>query len=121
MASPPTLSNPDKTDWIDVDAPLLLQLQSIIMRPVRLAYQPPASSTFLSQQTSHQQCSSLRTNQHQPSATSQPNRLMAPAGAAASSSPKFQEINVSAGETERTELENVSYNVVLHAFFYVGK
>jgi hypothetical protein len=24
-------------------------------RPVRLAYQPPASSTFLSEQTSHQQ------------------------------------------------------------------
>jgi hypothetical protein len=49
-------------------------------RPVRLAYQPPANSTFLSEQTSHQQpartsqqYSSLRTNQHQPSATSQPN------------------------------------------------
>jgi hypothetical protein len=26
-----------------------------IKRPVRLAYQPPASSTFLSEQTSHQQ------------------------------------------------------------------
>jgi hypothetical protein len=26
-----------------------------IIRPVRSAYQPPASSTFLSQQTSHQQ------------------------------------------------------------------
>jgi hypothetical protein len=25
------------------------------MRPVRLAYQPPASSTFLSEQTSHHQ------------------------------------------------------------------
>jgi hypothetical protein len=25
-----------------------------VMRPVRLAYQPPASSTFLSEQTSHQ-------------------------------------------------------------------
>jgi hypothetical protein len=51
------------------------------LRPVRLAYQPPANSTFLSEQTSHQQpvrtsqqYSSLRTNQHQPSATSQPNR-----------------------------------------------
>jgi hypothetical protein len=51
-------------------------------RPVRSAYQPPASSTFLSERTSHkqpaatsQQYSSLRTNQHQPSATSQPNRL----------------------------------------------
>jgi hypothetical protein len=45
-------------------------------------YQPPASSTFLSERTSHQQpaatsqqYSSLRTNQRQPSATSQPNRL----------------------------------------------
>jgi hypothetical protein len=52
------------------------------IRPVRSAYQPPASSTFLSERTSHQQSaatsqqySSLRTNQHQPSATSQPNRL----------------------------------------------
>jgi hypothetical protein len=25
------------------------------LQPVRLAYQPPASSTFLSEQTSHQQ------------------------------------------------------------------
>jgi hypothetical protein len=25
------------------------------LRPVRLAYQPPANSTFLSEQTSHQQ------------------------------------------------------------------
>jgi hypothetical protein len=46
-------------------------------QPVRSAYQPPASSTFLSERTSHQQpaatsqqYSSLRTNQHQPSATS---------------------------------------------------
>jgi hypothetical protein len=50
--------------------------------PVRSAYQPLASSTFLSERTSHQQpaatsqqYSSLTTNQHQPSATSQPNRL----------------------------------------------
>jgi hypothetical protein len=45
------------------------------------AYQPPANSTFLSEQTSHQppatsqQYFSLRTNQHQASATSQTNRL----------------------------------------------
>jgi hypothetical protein len=52
-----------------------------VLRPVRSAYQPPASSTFLSERTRHkqpaatsQQYSSLRTNQHQPSATSQPNR-----------------------------------------------
>jgi hypothetical protein len=43
--------------------------------PVRSAYQPPASSTFLSERISHQQpaatnqqYSSLRINQHQPSA-----------------------------------------------------
>jgi hypothetical protein len=55
----------------------------MVPRPVRLAYQPPANSTFLSEQTSHQQpartsqqYSSLRTNQHQPSATSQPKRLI---------------------------------------------
>jgi hypothetical protein len=47
----------------------------ITLRPVRLAYQPPASSTFLSEQTS-QQYFSLTTNQHQPSATSQTNRLL---------------------------------------------
>jgi hypothetical protein len=54
----------------------------MFFHPVRSAYQPPASSTFLSERTSHQQSaatsqqySSLRTNQHQPSATSQPNRL----------------------------------------------
>jgi hypothetical protein len=47
------------------------------VQPVRLAYQPPVISTFLSQQTSHQQPTtsqyyfSLRTNQHQPSATKQ--------------------------------------------------
>jgi hypothetical protein len=43
-------------------------------RPVRLAYQPPASSIFLSEQNS-QQYFSLRTNQHQPSATNQTNGL----------------------------------------------
>jgi hypothetical protein len=37
-------------------------------RPVRLAYQPPANSTFLSEQNSHQQYFSLRINQHQPPA-----------------------------------------------------
>jgi hypothetical protein len=46
---------------------------------VRLAYQPPASSTFISEQTSHQQPASitffLRTNQHRLSATSQTNKL----------------------------------------------
>jgi hypothetical protein len=47
------------------------------LRFVRLAYQPPANSTFLLEQTSHQQSAnstflfSLRTNQHQSSTTSQ--------------------------------------------------
>jgi hypothetical protein len=61
---------------------LRLQPCAADQQPVRSAYQPPASSTFLSERTSHQQpaatsqqYSSLRTNQHQPSATSQPNRL----------------------------------------------
>jgi hypothetical protein len=46
---------------------------------VRPDYQTPASSNFLSEETSHQQLASssfsLRTNQHQPSATSQANKL----------------------------------------------
>jgi hypothetical protein len=29
------------------------------IRPIRLAYQPPASSTFLSEQTSHHQSASI--------------------------------------------------------------
>jgi hypothetical protein len=45
------------------------------IHPIRLAYQPPANNTFLSEQTS-QQYFSLRTNQHQPPATSQTNRLI---------------------------------------------
>jgi hypothetical protein len=59
--------------------------EHINLQPVRSAYQPPASSTFLSERISHQQpaatsqqYSSLRTNQHQPSATSQPNSLVKP-------------------------------------------
>jgi hypothetical protein len=35
--------------------PSLKRLGVQIKHPVRLAYQPPASSTFLSEQTSHQQ------------------------------------------------------------------
>jgi hypothetical protein len=47
-------------------------------RPVRLAYQPPANSTFLSEKSAtinQPALFSLRTNQHRPSATSQLNRL----------------------------------------------
>jgi hypothetical protein len=52
--------------------------------PVRLAYQPPASSTFLSEQSSHQQPASSTflseqiSTSHQPPATShQPNERAA--------------------------------------------
>jgi hypothetical protein len=44
-------------------------------RPVRLAYQPPASSAFLSQQISHQQPANNTLLSEQTS-TSQPNRLV---------------------------------------------
>jgi hypothetical protein len=43
-------------------------------RPVRLAYQPPLSSTFLSEQISHQQSASSTFLSEQTS-TSQTNRL----------------------------------------------
>jgi hypothetical protein len=42
------------------------------IRPVRLAYQPPASSTFLSQQTSHQQPASSTLRSEQTSTSHQP-------------------------------------------------
>jgi hypothetical protein len=48
----------------------------ITYQPVRLAYQPPASSTFLAEQTSHQQPASSTflseqiNTSHQPSAIS---------------------------------------------------
>jgi hypothetical protein len=41
-------------------------------RPVRLAYQPPASSTFLSEQTSHQQSASSTLLSQQISTSHQP-------------------------------------------------
>jgi hypothetical protein len=41
-------------------------------RPVRLAYQPPASSTFLSEQTSHQQSASSTFLSEQISISHQP-------------------------------------------------
>jgi hypothetical protein len=42
------------------------------IQPVRLAYQPPASSTFLSQQTSHQQPASSIFLSEQTSTSHQP-------------------------------------------------
>jgi hypothetical protein len=84
-------SRPREADGCSLTGQLAAELKLSIgggkassRHPVRSAYQPPASSTFLSERTSHQQpaatsqqYSSLRTNQHQPSATSQPNRLRA--------------------------------------------
>jgi hypothetical protein len=43
-----------------------------IKRPVRLAYQPPASSTFLSEQTSHQQSATSTFLSEQISTSHQP-------------------------------------------------
>jgi hypothetical protein len=45
---------------------------SAILRPVHLAYQPPASSTFLSQQISHQQPASSTFLSEQTSTSHQP-------------------------------------------------
>jgi hypothetical protein len=45
---------------------------SVNFRPVRLAYQPPASSTFLSEQTSHQQPASSTFLSEQISISHQP-------------------------------------------------
>jgi hypothetical protein len=45
---------------------------AILEEPVRLAYQPPASSTFLSQQTSHQQPASSTFLSEQTSISHQP-------------------------------------------------
>jgi hypothetical protein len=42
------------------------------MQPVRSAYQPPASSTFLSEQTSHQQSASSTFLSEQISTSHQP-------------------------------------------------
>jgi hypothetical protein len=60
-----------------------IQVQRLftIKHPVHFAYQPPASSTFLSEQTSHQQpanntfLSKQTSTSHQPPTTSQTNRL----------------------------------------------
>jgi hypothetical protein len=50
-----------------------------LVRPVRLAYQPPASSTFLSEQTSHHQPSNSTFLSHKsaPAIGHQPNEQAA--------------------------------------------
>jgi hypothetical protein len=52
---------------------LVLEQLTSVVRPVRLAYQPPASSTFLSEQTSHQQPVSSTFLSEQTSTSHQPN------------------------------------------------
>jgi hypothetical protein len=62
--------------WLDYQPPVINSIFSNI-RPVRLAYQPPASGTFLSEQISHQQPANSTFFQNKPApATSQPNRLI---------------------------------------------
>jgi hypothetical protein len=48
------------------------KLASCNMQPFRLAYQPPASSTFLSEQTSHQQPASISQNKPAPAINHHP-------------------------------------------------
>jgi hypothetical protein len=45
---------------------------AVMTRPVRLTYQPPDSSTFLSQQTSHQQPANSNLLSEQTSTSHQP-------------------------------------------------
>jgi hypothetical protein len=47
---------------------------SAFKRPVRLAYQPPASSTFLSEQTSHQPAVLFSQNKSAPAISHQPTK-----------------------------------------------
>jgi hypothetical protein len=51
---------------------LLTTLLASYYQPVRLAYQPPANSTFLSEQTSHQQPASSTFLSEQTSTSHQP-------------------------------------------------
>jgi hypothetical protein len=46
--------------------------QNKLQRPIRLAYQPTASSTFLSQQTSHQPTVLFSQNKPAPAISHQP-------------------------------------------------
>jgi hypothetical protein len=51
---------------------LIMSVFATNLRPVRLAYQPPASSTFLSEQTSHEQSASSTLLSEQTSTSHQP-------------------------------------------------
>jgi hypothetical protein len=56
----------------DSQARKLMTTLPITYRPVRLAYQPPVSSTFLSEQTSHQQSANSTFLSEQTSTSHQP-------------------------------------------------
>jgi hypothetical protein len=58
MATVRPITHSVTVDQVQQQEPSSVKTSSSIYRPVRLAYQPPASSTFLSQQTSHQQSAS---------------------------------------------------------------
>jgi hypothetical protein len=47
--------------------------REILLRPVRLAYQPPANSSFLSEQTNHQPAVLFSQNKSAPTISHQPN------------------------------------------------
>jgi hypothetical protein len=52
-------------------------LPPTVLRPVRLAYQPPANSTFLSEQISHQPTVLFSQNKSAPAISHQPNEKAA--------------------------------------------
>jgi hypothetical protein len=57
---------------IHLNTPKSTFMKVVHLRPVRLAYQPPVSSTFLSEQTSHQQPASSTLLSEQTSTSHQP-------------------------------------------------
>jgi hypothetical protein len=61
-----------------IDGKSICNTTQTIIQPVRLAYQPPASNTFLSQQTSHQQPASSTFLSEQTSTSHQPPAIIPP-------------------------------------------
>jgi hypothetical protein len=57
------------------------RVEGAVAQPVRLAYQPPGSSTFLSEKTSHQQPASSTLLSEQTSTSHQPTEQAASVGA----------------------------------------
>jgi hypothetical protein len=66
------LEYPNKASGPKVNLRAKLTKVDDASRPVRLAYQPPASSTFLSEQTSHQQPANSTLLSEQTSTSHQP-------------------------------------------------